>query len=210
MIEVLIVDDQELVLNGIKNLIEKSSNIKVKDITTNGNDAINLIKENTYNVILLDISMPYKSGLEVLEEIRIFNKNIPILILSVFQEEIYALRALQLGANGYLTKNASVNELIDAINKVVDGGKYINIKIAEMLAYNYATNPNNPKHQCLTKREFDIFCKIAEGKTLKEISNELNISDRTVSTHRHRILEKMKMNNNAEIIRYALEHKLII
>ena len=210
MIEILIVDDQQLVLEGIKNLIEETSKIRVKDTAFNGNDALNLIKKNKYDVVLLDISMPEKSGLEVLKEIKTIKSDLPVLILSVFQEEVYALRALQFGASGYLTKNSSVNELISAINKIANGGKYINGKIAEMLACSYESKPNYPTHQCLTQREFEIFRKIAEGKSLKEIANDLNISDRTVSTHRHRILEKMNMNCNADIIRYALEFKLII
>lgn len=210
MIEVLLADDQKLIRDGMISIIEKNSHISIVDVAENGDQAIELLNNRSYDVVLLDISMPGKNGIDTLEHIKDHFPKQQVLILSVFPEDVYAIRVLKLGANGYLTKNCDASELKEAIIKIAEGGRYITQELAELLAFTHEIGSEKPKHQYLSNREFDIFCKIAEGKTIKKIAIELKISDRTVSTYRYRIMDKLCMTNNAEITRYALEHHLIL
>lgn len=210
MIEVLLVDDQKLIRDGIKNIINQIGDIRVVETATDGDEAIELVRQQPFDIVLLDIAMPGKNGLEVLDQVKEIRPEQPVLMLSVFPEDAYAIRSLKLGANGYLTKNSDANDLESAIRKISEGGKYITPELAELLAFKYEVLAEKPKHQYLSNREYDIFCKLAEGKSIKEIAEEYNISDRTVSTYRYRILEKLGMANNADLTRYAIENRLIL
>lgn len=168
-----------------------------------------MLKLDTYNILLLDISLPDKSGLEVLQAAKQRRPDINILMLSMLPQEQYAIRALKLGASGYLTKDTASEELILAVRKISAGGKYISSSLAEGLALKLEKDDAGQKHEILSSREFEILIRIANGKSLQEIGDELFISVKTVSTYRSRIMEKMEMSRNTELARYCIENKLI-
>jgi len=175
----------------------------------NSNTLLEELKQNEFDIIILDISMPGRSGLEVMQEIISDYPGIPILILSMHPEEQYAIRALKSGASGYLTKDSAPNELTIAVKNILKGGKYITASLADKMADNLSDDNIAVLHQRLSDREYSVLCKIAEGKNMKLIAEELFISEKTVSTYRSRILEKMNMKNNTELIRYALKEGLV-
>ncbi len=209
MIKILIVDDHPIVRKGLKQLLEEAKDIFVADEAVCGREVLEKVKKNDYDVILLDISLPDISGLEILKELKLEKPEINILILSMHSEEQYAVRTLRSGASGYLTKEKLPEELIMAIRRVAGGKKYISPSIAELLAFNLEDGTKKAAHEILSDREFRVMCMIAAGKTLKDIGEELSLSIKTISTYRSRILTKMNMKNNSEIIRYAIENKLV-
>ena len=209
MIKVIITDDHPIVRQGIKQVLEDCSDIKVMDEAREGNELIKKIIENDYDVILLDISLPGRNGLDLLKEIKSLKPNLYVLMLSMHPEEQYAIRALKLGASGYLTKSSITDELISAIRKAAQGKKYITPSLAEKLAFNIDIDSDKPLHFSLSDRELEVMCLLAQGKTLSEIANELSLSSKTISTYRERILEKMGIKNTAEIIRYAIKNNLV-
>jgi len=209
MIKILIVDDHPIVRKGLKQLLEEAKDIFVADEAVCGREVLEKVKKNDYDVILLDISLPDISGLEILKELKLEKPEVNILILSMHSEEQYAVRTLRSGASGYLTKEKLPEELIMAIRRVAGGKKYISPSIAELLAFNLEEGTKKAAHEVLSDREFRVMCMIATGKTLKDIGEELSLSIKTISTYRSRILTKMNMKNNSEIIRYAIENKLV-
>ena len=209
MIKILIVDDHPIVRKGLKQILDEAEDIFIAGEAVNGQEALKKVKNNTYDVILLDISLPDMSGLDILKQIKVEKPELNILILSMHSEEQYAVRTLKGGASGYLTKDKMPEELISAIKRVAQGKKYISPSLAELLALSIEDGVKKAPHETLSDREFRVMCMISSGKTLKDIANELNLSIKTISTYRTRILIKLNMKNNAEIIRYAIENKLV-
>jgi two-component system, NarL family, invasion response regulator UvrY len=209
MIKIFIADDHAIVRKGLKQIISETPDMIVSEEADNGLEALDKISENNYDVILLDISMPGKNGLEILRLVKRKKPQLPVLMLSVHPEEQYAVRSLRAGASGYLTKESAPDELIAAIRKISKGGKFVNASLAEKLISELEIYVERPSHETLSDREYQVMCMSAMGKTLKEIAQELSLSIQTVSTYRTRILEKMNMNSIAEVIRYAVKHGLV-
>lgn len=208
MIKVLVADDHKIFRAGVKRLIEESPDIEVAGEAHDGFDAMAKLRQQEWDVVLLDINMPNKSGLDIVRQMKLEKPKLPILILSMYPEEQYAVRALKAGAAGYLTKDSESEELIAAIRKVVKGGRYATPGLLEKLLFELDGERDAPKHHALSEREHQIFEQIIQGKSLTEIAEAMAISVKTVSTYRTRVLEKMNMENNAELIHYAIQHGL--
>ncbi len=210
MIKVLIADDHTLVRKGLRQLLLQSRAVGVVDEARDGKETIAKVGANPYDVVLLDISFPGRSGIEVLKQLKSLRPKLPVLILSMHPEEQYAVRALRAGAGGYLTKESAPDELIEAIQKLARGGKYITASLADRLAEEIGeTSGEELPHARLSDREYQVLCMIASGKTVKEIGKELNLSVKTISTHRARILQKMNLRNNAQLTHYAIKYRLV-
>jgi two-component system invasion response regulator UvrY len=208
MIRILIADDHAVVRQGLIQIVSDTSDIVVCDEASNGREALAKISKNKYDVVVLDIAMPDFSGLDILNEIKKEKPELPVLMLSIYPEEQYAVRALKAGASGYLTKKVAPKELIRAIRKVYSGGKYVTSTLAERLAF-YLAEDEKPSHDSLSDREFQVMLMLTKGKRIKEIAEALFISDKTVSSYKSRIFAKMGMTSNAELTRYAIKHGLI-
>ena len=208
-IKILIADDHPIVRAGFKQVISDMPDMLVADEAGNGQEVLQLIGKKDYDLVLLDISMPGRNGLEILKDLKSEKPKLPVLILSIYPEEQYAIRALRAGASGYMTKASAPNELILAIRKISEGGKYISASLAEKLAYYLDGDAAKPPHETLSDREYQVMLMIASGKTVTEIANELCLSVKTISTYRTHIREKMKMKNNAEMTLYAVQNKLV-
>ena len=206
----LVIDDHTIVREGLKKILVDTPDIVVADEASNGEEVINKVGNNDYDLILLDISLPGRSGLDVLKQLKCSKPKTPILILSIHPEEQYALRSLRAGAAGYLTKHSAPDELIDAIRKVARGRKYITSSLAEKLALELEVDARKLLHETLSDREYQVMCMIGSGKTVKEIAETLSLSVKTISTHRSRILKKMKMKNNAQLAYYAIKNALVV
>ncbi len=209
MIKILIADDHAIVRRGLKQILAETPDMTVIDEASNGHEVLTKVMKHDYSVVLLDISMPGKSGLDVLKELKNERPKLPVLILSMYPEEQYAVRVLRAGASGYLTKEGAPEELIYAIRKVVQGKKYVSASLAEKLVFDLDGDSQKPLHESLSDREFQVLCMIASGKTVSDISEELALSVKTISTYRTRLLEKMKMKNNAELTHYAVQNHLV-
>jgi two-component system invasion response regulator UvrY len=209
MIKILIADDHAIIRKGMEQILAETDDIVAADEACNGQEALEKVRKNNYDMVLLDISMPGRDGLEVLKELKNMRPKLPVLMLSMYPEEQYAVRSLRSGASGYLTKDSAPDELIAAIRKVCSGGKYVSESLAEKLAYKLGDGADTPLHETLSDREYQIMCMIATGKTVTEIGEELSLSVKTVSTHRTRILNKMRMKGNAGLTRYAIENRLV-
>lgn len=207
--KIILVDDHELIREGLKKVIAKESDIKVVGEASDADGMFELLNNNEIDIIVLDITLPGRSGLDLIDEIKTQWPKCKILILSMHPEDRFAVRALKAGASGYLTKGTASKSLIEALRKIEDGRKYISPSLAEHLALELDTDHDKPLHERLSNREFEVMRLIAEGKAVSEIAEMLYISVNTVTSYRSRIMEKMKMKSNAEIIRYALEQKLI-
>lgn len=207
-IKILIADDHPLFRQGLKNAFSETPDIEVVGEAESGNDVLAKVREHDLSLVLLDISMPGKGGLEVLKQLKTEFPKIPVLILSVYQENQYAVRFIKAGASGYLTKDSTIDILLEAVRKVARGGNYASADITEKLAFDFL-NIDKPPHELLSDREYQVFSMIATGKSLTEIGKDLSLSVKTISTHRTRILEKMKMKKNAELIHYSIQHELI-
>ena len=208
MINILIADDHELIREGLKKILKKETDMQVLGDASNAQQVFELAKNRNLSIVLLDISMPGPSGLDVLTELKRDYPKLPVLILSMHPEDRFAVRALKAGAAGYVTKDSAVAELVNAIRKVVAGGKYVSPHLAEKLADDLEKS-ERPLHEMLSDREFQVMRMIALGKKTSEIAEELALSISTVNTYRARILEKMKMETNVELTRYAIENHLI-
>ena len=209
MINILIVDDHAVVRAGLRQIISGVSGMAVADEAGDAGEALSKIKKSVYSVVVLDISMPGKSGLDVLKEIRDAYPKLPVLMLSMYPEDQYAVRALKSGASGYMTKDSAPEELVTAIRTVAAGRKYISSDLAERLVYNLDADVKKEPHEILSDREYQVLCMIASGKTISEIADQLSLSVKTISTYRSRILEKMQLKNNAEMTNYAIRNRLI-
>jgi DNA-binding NarL/FixJ family response regulator len=209
MIKVLIADDHPVVRKGLREIVKEAFHVAIADEVSNGQEVLERVAKNDYDVVLLDISMPGRNGLDVLKELKGQKPKLPVLVLSIHPEEQYAVRVLKAGASGYLTKESAQDELISAIQKVSTGRKYISPSLAERLALDLEMGAEKPPHESLSDREYQVMCMIASGKTVKEIAEELFLSVKTVSTYRARLLDKMRMKSNAELTYYAIKHRLI-
>ncbi len=209
MISVLIADDHTIVRKGLKQILTETPDMVVADEASNGHEVMSKIRQRDYDVVLLDISMPGKSGLDILKELKAEKPKLPVLVLSMYPEEQYAVRVLRAGASGYLTKESAPDELVVAMRKVAQGKKYVSPSLAEKLAFDLEFDAKRPLHEALSDREYQVMCMIASGKTVGEIAEKLNLSAKTISTYRARILEKMNMKNNAELTHYAIQNRLV-
>ncbi len=209
MIRVLIADDHTVVRKGLKQIFSVTDDIVVTDEAGSGAEAISLIGRNSYDVVLLDISMPGRNGLDVLKQIRMLKPKLPVLIFSMHAEDEYAIRCYKAGAAGYLRKDSSADEVIAAIRKVARGGRYMNANLSEKLPFGWASSQEELPHGRLSDREFQIVFLLGAGKTTTEIAEELCLSAQTISTYKSRILEKMQMPSIAHVIRYLIENKLL-
>ena len=208
MISVLIADDHAIVRKGLKQILSDVPDMLLADEAIDGVEAVKKVTNNTYDVVVLDISMPRKNGLDVLKSIKSIKPGLPVLILTVHPEEKYAVRALRAGASGYLMKTVSPAELILAIRKIARGEKYMSSSIAEKLVGELIPN-EEPSHSLLSDREYQVMCMFVSGKSSNEIADELSLSVQTVSTYRNRILEKLNMKTIADVIRYAVKNGII-
>ncbi|GMR19449.1 MAG: response regulator transcription factor [Gammaproteobacteria bacterium] len=206
---VLIADDHAIVRAGLRQLLGECPDVAVIGEATNGNEALRKIREQDWDVVILDISMPGKNGLETLKQIKSERPRLAVLILSMHAENQYALRALKAGAAGYLTKGCIPEQLLAAIAKVVRGGKYITPVLAEKLANALDPNVGEAPHDALSNRELQVFQLLAAGKQVSQIGEELSLSTKTISAHRANILKKMHMKNNAELMFYAIDNGLV-
>lgn len=206
---ILIADDHSIVREGLKHYVSTLEKVNLIEEAVDGTEAWSKIKDGNFDIVILDVSMPGMSGLDVLRKVKERNLNIRVLILSVYPQEQYAIQAFRLGALGYLSKETAYEELSIAIKKIVSGGRYISSVFAEKLAFNGFDADTHPIHEKLSDREYQVMILLAKGKSVTEISKEIFISDKTVSTYRTRILEKMGMKKNAELIMYVIKHNLI-
>ena len=209
MIKVLIADDHAVVRQGLKQILSEQPDMKVLGEAGSVPELLDHIRKQQWDIVVLDISMPGRGGLEGLKELKQEQPKLPVLILSIHPEDQFAVRALKTGASGYLTKDSAPEELVQAIRKVLTGRKYISPGLAEKLATDLQTDTARPLHEALSDREFQILRLIASGISVTEIANKLSLSVKTVSTYRTRILEKMKMKTSAELMRYAIKHQLV-
>jgi DNA-binding NarL/FixJ family response regulator len=209
MIRILVVDDHAIVREGLKQILGDVNDMAVLAEAGNGQEAMDQIHRQTFDVILMDISMPGRSGLEILKDIRNEHPKLPVLILSMHPEEQYAIRALRAGAAGYMNKSSAPDELIGAIRKVSAGRKYVSPSVAEKLAFELGSDPTRLPHELLSDREYQVMMMLAAGKSVSEIGEELCLSVKTISTYRSRIMEKMNLKKNAELTLYAVQNHLL-
>jgi DNA-binding NarL/FixJ family response regulator len=209
MIRILIADDHAIVRAGLKQFIAREGDIQVAGEASSGAETIELVRNGEFDIVLLDIRMPDGSGIDTLRKLKTLRPDLPVLMLSGFAEEQYALNLLRAGAAGYVTKEAAPAELVKAIRTVMVGRKYVSPELAQILAAGVSGDSDKPLHAQLSQREFQIFCKLAAGESVSKIADELLISVKTVSTYRTRILQKMNLNSNADITYYAIKNGLI-
>jgi DNA-binding NarL/FixJ family response regulator len=209
MIKIIIADDHSVVRQGVRQIISDMPNMEVRDEAENGNDLFQKVLKNHYDIIILDIKMPGTNVIDLIKNIKAHKPHMPILVLSMYPEEQYAVRVLKSGASGYLTKESAPRDLVNAVQKIADGGKYISSKLAEQLADQLGDDGDKPIHETLSDREYQVFRMISSGKSVKGISDDLNLSEKTVSTYRSRVLQKMNLKNNAELTHYAFKHGLV-
>jgi two-component system invasion response regulator UvrY len=208
MISILIADDHAIVRDGLKEILARSGDLKAGGEAKNGQEVLRLVREAQWDLLLMDMSMPGRSGIDLIKQVKAEQPKLPILVLSMHQEHEYAVRAIRAGASGYLNKDSASDLLVAAIRKIVAGGVFLSESAAELLARETIGGPDAPPHTLLSSREFQIFGMIVQGKTVTEIAAELSLSVKTVSTHKMRVLEKMNLTNQAELVRYALTHRL--
>jgi DNA-binding NarL/FixJ family response regulator len=209
MTRVVIADDHAIVREGLKQVLAAAGDLSVIAEAQNGSEVMQRVREHEFEVLLLDMSMPGKSGIELIKQVHNEKPKLRILVLSMHEEEQYAVRALKAGAAGYLTKDSASAQLIAAIRKVAAGGAYITSAVAEQFALGAMADTSGPLHAALSDREYQVFEMLVAGKSITDIAGRLNLSVKTVSTHKARILQKMNMTNPAELIRYAINHHLV-
>lgn len=209
MIRVLVADDHAVVRRGLRQILAETTDILVEGEASSAPDVLRLVREQRWDVVVLDINMPGGSGIELLADIRRLRPELPVLILTVYSEEQYAVRAIKAGAAGFLTKESAPDKLIEAVRKLATGGRYVSAELAETLASVLAGEAAGAPHDRLSNRELEILRMIASGKTVSQIADSLSLSVKTVSTHRTRLLKKMSMKTNAELMHYAVRAKLV-
>jgi two-component system invasion response regulator UvrY len=209
MIKALIADDHAVVRKGLRLILQETSDMQVAGEAASGLEALDSARQGGYDVVVLDITMPGRSGFEVLKDLRVEHPELPVLVLSMHAEEQFAVRLLKSGAAGYLNKESAPEELVKAIRKVVAGGRYVSPTLAEKLAFEIDAGSDKLVHETLSDREFQVMRMMATGKTVKEIAAELSLSVKTISTYRARILTKMNLHTNAELIHYAITNQLV-
>lgn len=207
--KILVVDDHAVVRQGVKQILNEQFQGAVIGEARNGEEMIDRIRKFTWDIVVLDVGMPGKSGLDALKDLKQVCPKLPVLVLSAYPEDQLARRMLKAGASGYLTKDSAPNELVQALKKILGGGKFVSASMAELLVANLNEEAGRPLHEMLSDREYQVMCLIAVGKSLKEIADDLCVGISTVNTYRARILEKMQFKNNTELTHYALENRLV-
>ena len=208
MTEILLADDHAIVRDGLRQIIADTADLRVTGEAANGHEVLARVRERDWDILVLDISMPGRNGLELIRQIRAERPKLPILVFSMHDEEQYALRALRAGAAGYLTKDSDIQQVLAVIRKVAAGGVYLSPAMAERMARELIPASESPPHTLLSDREYQVFELIVGGHAVGAIAERLSLSVKTVSTHKSNILRKMNMTNQAELIRYALRHRL--
>jgi DNA-binding NarL/FixJ family response regulator len=209
MTRVLLADDHAIVRAGLKELLTATGDITVVGEATNGQEVLAAVREGGFDVLVLDMSMPGRSGIELIKLVKAEQPKLRVLVLSMHSEQQYAVRAVKAGASGYLTKESAADELVAAIHRVAGGGAYITPETAERLVLDSSSGAQGPVHSRLSDREFEVFRMIVAGRSVTDIAAELKLSVKTISTHKARILEKMEFSSQAELVRYAVEHGLV-
>lgn len=209
MIKLLVADDHPIVRDGLKQILAETDDLCVLGEAANGQEVLQRVRAEDWDVLLLDLSMPGKSGIELIKQLKKEKPKLRILVLTIHEEHQYAVRAFKAGAMGYLTKSSPSAQLIAAIRKVAGGGVHVSPALAEKMVLTLMPTTEAPLHTLLSDREYEIFQMLVAGKTTTEIAHQFSISIKTVSTHKSRIMEKMQMTNQAELIRYALRHRLV-
>ena len=208
-IRILIGDDHPLFRKGLKELLDESFSPAEIGEAESGDDMLALVKQRDWDIVIMDISMPGRSGLELLRELREAKPSLPVLVMSTHSEELFAVRMFRAGASGYITKAAAAEQVVEAIRTILSGHKYISPSAGEQLAASVERDSSKLPHELLSDREFQVFCMLASGLNLRQIGDALCVSANTISTYRARILEKMNVKNNADLTRYAIQHSLI-
>jgi DNA-binding NarL/FixJ family response regulator len=209
MIRVVIADDHTIVREGLKQLLGAAADLEVVGEARDGHEALKIVRETELDVLLLDLSMPGKGGMELIKQVRDEKPKVRIVVLSMHAERQYAVRAIRTGASGYLTKDSATTQLVAAIRKVAGGGAFISAEVAEQLALSAMPHAQGPPHTSLSNREYQIFQLLVAGKSVSDIALQLNVSVKTVSTHKARLMEKMGLASQAELVHYAIRHRLI-
>ncbi len=209
MIKILIVDDHAIVREGLNRIIQSEQDMYVAGMAKDGSEVIRLMLENEVDVVVLDISMPGKSGLDMIKDVKQVQPLVKILMLSMYPEERFAMRSIKAGASGYLTKEMAPEEIVNAIRTIHSGRKYITSALADMIADELQNPSEKVPHELLSDREFEVLCMLAVGKPVVEIAAVLSLSESTVSTYRMRILQKMGLKTNSDLIHYGIEHGLV-
>ncbi|HZN45802.1 MAG TPA: response regulator transcription factor [Nitrospiraceae bacterium] len=210
MLRFLIVDDHPSFRRGVKDILVEGFKGAGFSECGNAQEMLDQVRLHAFDLVVMDISMPGRSGPEVLKELKSLNSTVPVLILSMHPEDQYAIRMFKAGAAGYLTKSSAPEELVQAAKKVLAGGQYVSASVGEALALTVRSGIEKLPHERLSDREYEVLCLIASGKTVSEIAEDVNLSVTTISTYRARILEKMSLKNNAELTRYAIQHALVL
>jgi DNA-binding NarL/FixJ family response regulator len=210
MIRVVIADDHQILRDGLKQLLLAAGDLDVVGEASDGHEVIERIRALDFDVLLLDLSMPGKSGMELIRQVKTERPKLRILVLSMHEEHQYAVRAIRAGASGYLTKESAASQLVVAIRKVAAGGAFISAEVAEHLAHDAMPHAvDRPRHAALSDREFQVFTRLVSGESVTDIAAALHLSAKTISTHKARLMEKLGIDNNAELVRYAVEHRLV-
>lgn len=210
MVKVLIVDDHTIFREGLKKVLSTTGDMEVAGEAGDGGEALRMIMENAYDVVLLDLALPGMQGLDVLRTLKARKVSLPVLILSIYPEEQYAVRMLKEGAAGYLTKESVPSDLIRAVRRAAQGGKYVSDKLGEHLASHVIGEMGRQPHETLSSKEYQVFQMIAAGKSVKEIASDLTLARTTISSYRTRVLQKLNIRTNADLVRYAVEHGLVL
>jgi DNA-binding NarL/FixJ family response regulator len=208
MIRVAIADDHTIVREGLRQLLESAGDIVVATEAVNGHEVVERVRDTEFDILLLDLSMPGKSGMELIRQVKGEKPKLKILVLSMHEENQYAVRAIKAGASGYLTKDSASAQLVLALRKLAAGGAFISAEVAEQLARDAQGATDALPHTTLSDREYQVFRMLVAGDSLTEIADRLNLSIKTISTHKARLMQKMNVGNQAELIRYAIAHKL--
>lgn len=209
MIRALVADDHAVVRRGITEVLHEASDIAVHGEARSGQEALEKVRGGEWDVVVLDLNLPDRNGLDVLRDLKRERPRVPVLILTICSEDQFAVRALRAGASGYLTKESAPEELVRAVHKVVAGGRYVSPRLAERLALMMAPDSDQPPHEQLSDREDQVFRRLASGRTVSQVAEELHLSAKTISTYRTRILEKMELRTNAELTVYAVRNRLV-
>ena len=209
MIRIVVADDHTIVRDGLKQLLAAPSDLEVVGEARDGHEVMQRVRDLAFDLLLLDMSMPGKSGIELIKQVRAEKPRLRILILSMHEEHQYAIRAIRAGAAGYITKESATSKLVEAIRKVASGGAFISAQVAEQLALGAMPDNKGLPHESLSDREFQVFRMLAEGKSVSDIAERLNLSVKTVSTHKANVMQKMGLENPGELIRYAIAHRLV-
>lgn len=209
MIRIVLADDHAILREGLKQVLRTQGDLEIVAEAQDGHEVMSRVRDLDFDVLVLDMSMPGKSGIELIKQVRAEKPKLRILILSMHEERQYAIRAIRAGASGYLTKESASRQLVEAIRKVAGGGAFISAEVAEQLAHSAMPHAEGPPHASLSDREYQVFQLLVSGRSVSDIAGQLNLSVKTVSTHKARLMEKMGLANQTELVHYAIRHRLI-